>query len=206
MASVVQKIKLVFLGPVECGKTSIINRKLFGEFSEEYKTTIGIDFLCCTTHLDNLSVRVQWWDTSGQERFRSLLPSYIRDSNGIIIVFDSSQRKSFEIAKSFIDDFSYTECKNFFVFANKIDLNNIQVEAEEVEENFKGKVYYVSAKTGEGIESAFLDIIKTCIRSEEENKTENQETISKSKEESNPPTAIDPAIIEDLSISDNQDA
>jgi Ras-related protein Rab-6A len=86
------KYKLVFLGDVYVGKTSVINRFMYETFDVNYQATIGIDFLSKTMYLDDRTVRLQLWDTAGQERFRSLIPSYIRDSSVAVVVFDVTNK------------------------------------------------------------------------------------------------------------------
>ena len=80
------KYKIVFVGEQSGGKTSIINRFIYNSFNGVEKPTIGIDFLSKTLHQDNMIIRLQLWDTSGQEKFRSLIPGYIRDSKVVFIV------------------------------------------------------------------------------------------------------------------------
>ena len=83
-----EKYKLVFLGDLSVGKTSIINQFMYSTFDKNHQPTIGVDFLSKTIHLEERTVRFQLWDTAGQERFRALIPSYIRDSSVAIVVYD----------------------------------------------------------------------------------------------------------------------
>ena len=86
------KYKCVFLGDQGTGKTSIIKAFMYGSFDHNYQATIGIDFLSKTMYLDDRTVRLQIWDSAGQERFRSLIPSYIRDSSVAVVVYDITSR------------------------------------------------------------------------------------------------------------------
>ena len=86
------KYKCVFLGDVGSGKTSIIKSFMYGSFDQNYQATIGIDFLSKTMYLEDRTVRLQIWDSAGQERFRSLIPSYIRDSSVAVVVYDITSR------------------------------------------------------------------------------------------------------------------
>jgi Ras-related protein Rab-6A len=99
-----RKYKLVFIGDQSVGKTSIISRFQFDTFDDHYQTTIGIDFVSKTVPVDDGTVRLQLWDTAGQERFRSLIPSYIRDSHVAVVVFDITNRESFESTSKWIAD------------------------------------------------------------------------------------------------------
>ena len=86
------KYKCVFLGDQGSGKTSIIKSFMYGSFDHNYQATTGIDFLSKTMDLDDRTVRLQIWDSAGQERFRSLIPSYIRDSSVAVVVYDITSR------------------------------------------------------------------------------------------------------------------
>lgn len=102
--------------PQPVGKTSLITRFMYDTFDNTYQATIGIDFLSKTMYLDDRTVRLQLWDTgtllsllfishhcslflslslcytAGQERFRSLIPSYIRDSTVAVVVYDITSK------------------------------------------------------------------------------------------------------------------
>ena len=94
----------VFLGDQATGKTGIITRFMYDKFDTNYQATIGIDFLSKTIYLDDRTVRLQLWDTAGQERFRSLIPSYIRDSSVAVVVYDITNRQSFNNVKKWVDE------------------------------------------------------------------------------------------------------
>ena len=66
------------------------------KFSQEYEPSIGVDFFSKTIRYKNRLIKLQIWDSAGQERFRSLIPNYIRGSSLIFLVFDISRRESFE--------------------------------------------------------------------------------------------------------------
>ena len=97
---------MVFLGDSGAGKTSLIKTFIYGPsgFDASYSATIGIDFLAKTIFLAERAVRLQIWDSAGQERFRSLIPSYIRDSSVAIVVYDITSRPSFANASRWIED------------------------------------------------------------------------------------------------------
>jgi Ras-related protein Rab-6A len=105
-AAPLAKFKVVFLGDSGTGKTSLIKTFIYGpgQFDSNYSATIGIDFLAKTIFLADRTVRLQIWDSAGQERFRSLIPSYIRDSSVAIVVYDVTSRPSFVNATRWIED------------------------------------------------------------------------------------------------------
>jgi Ras-related protein Rab-6A len=98
-------VKVVILGDADVGKTCLMHRFVYGAFSETSHSTIGIDFLRHTLQLeDGRAVRMNLWDTAWQERFRSMVPSYIRDAHVALIVYDITSRVSFENAARWVQD------------------------------------------------------------------------------------------------------
>jgi len=158
--------KLVFVGDVETGKTSVINRYVHGEFDANYQTTIGIDFLSKVIRQESRTVRLQLWDTAGQERFRSLIPSYIRDASGVMVVYDVTKRASFTNTSQWITHVreQQGEAGTLVLVGNKIDLaSDRQVSTEEgqkLAEEQKLLFFEVSAKTGENIEQLFQNLVE----------------------------------------------
>ena len=131
-----RKYKLVFIGDQSVGKTSIISRFQYDTFDDHYQTTIGIDFVSKTVPVDDGTVRLQLWDTAGQERFRSLIPSYIRDSHVAVVVFDITNRESFEATSKWISDVRAQRGDDvvLVLVGNKTDLSaSRQVSTAELE-------------------------------------------------------------------------
>ena len=158
------KYKLVFLGDIYVGKTSIINQFMHENFDTNYQATIGIDFLSKTLTIGDKSLRLQLWDTAGQERFRSLIPNYIRDSSVAVIVYDITNKQTFTSLDKWIEDVR-NERGNSVVVAvvgNKIDKTEERCTTrEEAEAKAKqyGAIYYeTSAKTGENVAELFKGI------------------------------------------------
>ncbi len=158
------KYKLVFLGDIYVGKTSIINQFMFENFDINYQATIGIDFLSKTLSVDDKSMRLQLWDTAGQERFRSLIPNYIRDSSAAIIVFDVTNRQTFTSLEKWVEDVRNERGTSVVVaiVGNKTDKNEERcIPLEEAEEKAKllGTIYHeTSAKTGHNVKELFVKI------------------------------------------------
>merc|ERR1711874_641300 len=88
--------KLVLIGDSGAGKSSLLLRFADDTFTENYITTIGVDFRFKTIPVDNKSVKLQIWDTAGQERFRTITSAYYRGADGIVLVFDVTDRESFD--------------------------------------------------------------------------------------------------------------
>lgn len=159
------KYKLVFVGDVEVGKTSVIGRYVYGVFNDTYNNTIGIDFLSKSLRLEGRAIRLQLWDTAGQERFRSLIPSYIRDSSAVMIVYDITNRASFTNTSTWIQHVRDQQGSNgtLVLVGNKVDLaERRQVTTREGEEMAKeaGTLFFeVSAKLGTNIEELFQKLV-----------------------------------------------
>jgi Ras-related protein Rab-6A len=158
------KYKLVFLGDVFVGKTSIVNRFMYDTFDANYQATIGIDFLSKTMYMEDRTVRLQLWDTAGQERFRSLIPSYIRDSSVAVVVYDVTNSQSFTNTSKWIEDVRNERGQEVILVlvANKIDkVEERSVTTEQGQEKAKeidGIYMEVSAKTGQNIKELFKKI------------------------------------------------
>jgi len=127
------KFKVVFLGDQGTGKTSIIKSFMYGSWEAAYSATIGIDFLSKTLYLDDRTIRLQIWDSAGQERFRSLIPSYIRDSSVAVVVYDITSRSSFTNASRWIEDVRAERGGDVVIMlvGNKTDLADKRAVAAE---------------------------------------------------------------------------
>ena len=116
-------IKLALIGDASTGKTSIskcyINGPLQNE--EEYKVTVALDFFTKILECENNLIKLQIWDTAGQERYQSLTSGYLKGVHGCIIVFDVTNRKSFEKISHWIQLYkNFNENKNNIIIVNKL--------------------------------------------------------------------------------------
>jgi small GTP-binding protein len=82
--------KIVFVGDISVGKTSIIYRLLENKFKENYEPSIGVDFCSKSIRYKGKNIKLQIWDSAGQERYKSLIPNYVRGSSIIFIIYDIS--------------------------------------------------------------------------------------------------------------------
>ena len=103
----VPKFKVVLLGDESSGKTSVIRRAIEDKFSKEYEATLGVDLFTKTISIpDRKDIRLQVWDTSGQERFKTSIPSYIRGCHVAIIAFSVNSRAQFDSIEKWVKEVS----------------------------------------------------------------------------------------------------
>lgn len=137
---------------------------MYDTFDNTYQATIGIDFLSKTMYLEDRTVRLQLWDTAGQERFRSLIPSYIRDSSVAVIVYDITNRTSFQNTSKWVDDVRNERGQDVIIVlvGNKTDLNDKrQVTPEDLDKRAKElgvMSIETSAKAGHNVKTLFKKI------------------------------------------------
>ena len=179
------KIKLVFLGDSNVGKTSIIHRFCENKFLENGITsTISVAFRNKFLKIDSFTqVNMNIWDTAGQEKYKSMTRDYLRNSHGVFLVFDLSQKKSFDSLKFWLEELNNSDINEKYVkmlIGNKSDFKQKEVDKETAkkfaEEN--GMNYLeVSAKDGINIESMFEMMATACTKLlENENKGENDKS------------------------------
>ena len=164
--------KLVLVGNVCVGKSSIIKRYINNTYSEEYISTIGTDLSKKAISIGgNKNINLFIWDTCGQEKFRSVTKQYFIDAQSILLVFDLTDIKSFNDLNSWIkeaENYINDDCI-FFLFGNKSDENDKrQVSSIEIKKLMKKhqkikKYFEVSALNGDEIEISFDKICNFLV-------------------------------------------
>jgi small GTP-binding protein len=153
--------KIILIGNSGVGKSSILQRYMKQTFSPNYKITIGVDFLMKSLKINDQIVKLQVWDTAGQEKYRSMISSYYRGAHVALIVFDLTSHTSFEALPLWIENFykNGPEQKNTILIGNKKDLvEERQVTQEEAElfSQTNNMIYFeTSAKEGNNIDYVF---------------------------------------------------
>ncbi len=161
-------IKVMILGGSGVGKSSILDKYVNKTFSGSYKVTLGSDFLTLDTEVAGHKVRLQLWDTAGQEKYRSLSVSYYRGSDACVFVFDVTDKDSFEDLDSwvqlFFDQLAEGKRDGFpvILIGNKADKGREAVSKDTIKQwcdrNNHMKYFETSAKTGQGLDEAFSHI------------------------------------------------
>ena len=163
MKTVQQKVCL--LGHFAVGKTSLTRRYVEDRFDEEYLGTIGIHLSNKVVALDDMRVELFIWDLAGGEKFNLVGPHYLLGAVGALIVCDVTNRVTFEKMVSYADQLKSVNQNARFVFVgNKVDLVDQKVvsidEIQAVSQAYGGHVMLTSAKTGENVNEAFLELVK----------------------------------------------
>ncbi|CAL2040879.1 unnamed protein product [Caenorhabditis brenneri] len=157
--------KIVLVGDMGVGKTCVVQRFRSGNFVDRQGTTIGVDFTMKTLNIDGKRVKLQIWDTGGQERFRTITQSYYRSANGIVLCYDMTCKQSFGSLQRWIDDVSKFAAPNVvkLLIGTKCDLEDQRaVEADEAEmlqrANGMFTMLETSAKNDINVDNAFLEL------------------------------------------------
>ncbi|KAL7079863.1 hypothetical protein ACQ4LE_000088 [Meloidogyne hapla] len=168
MDSYAKSFKIVLLGEGAVGKTSLMLRYTENKFINEHISTIQAAFASKQLIVDNERVELAIWDTAGQERFHALGPIYYRDSHGALLVYDITDRHSFERVKKWVEELLQMlgDTVTLFVVGNKVDLESSRVisveEAASYASSINTQFLECSAKTNEGVDEVF-DAIATAI-------------------------------------------
>ena len=178
-------LKILLIGDSFVGKTSLLLKYCDGEFYETHMATIGVEFKDKIIKLNEKDIKLQIWDTSGQERFHSITQNFYRNADGILFVFDVTNKTSFEHIKNWLLD-SQVENSDIkrILIGNKIDLIDKRVIDKEMIEKYGNqkniKWFETSAKAGTNVNIIFEEIVKLIL----ENKTEEElnEFITKNQE------------------------
>jgi Ras-related protein Rab-1A len=159
-------VKVIVLGSSEVGKTCILNRYFNNEFKENSLSTIGIDFQSKFFKFEDRKVKVNYTDTAGQEKFRAISVNYLKGTNGVILVFDITNKESFDLLETWMNELKENNKVDIskVLIGNKSDLaEDREVQREEAEkfaESINCKYFEGSAKSGENIKEALDEIAK----------------------------------------------
>ena len=154
--------KYIIIGDSAVGKSNILLRYIHDKFNEEFQSTIGVEFGAKNIKIEDKIYRIQIWDTAGQETFRSITRAYYKNSVCACVVYDITNRNSFQNIKSWIEDCKKQSPKSVFLvlIGNKIDLENkreVTYEEGSIYAQKNGMLFFeTSAKTGKNIEEIFI--------------------------------------------------
>jgi len=173
-------VKLVLLGEMNSGKTSLVYRLVKNSFHERMEPTIGAAFVVKNLLVDGVQIKLEIWDTAGQDRYRSLAPMYYRGAAAAILVYDITRRSSFEAMRKWVQELQKQASPNIIlaIAGNKADLPNqreiLQADLDkylaelrkEVKRDGGGDAFFgieCSAKAGTNVNELFTEICRKLI-------------------------------------------
>ena len=179
--------KVVLVGDAGVGKTQIMEQYGKKNFNTEYENTIGVDFIEKNLSAQEKGIKLKIWYTAGQEKYKSLIPTYLREAHAIVFVYDITKQESFdniqnwlnfvqqgsnkknniENGNDIINEENEKKTPLYFLVGNKTDLEEKRAVSYEEGKNFaeekEMQFFEVSAKEGKKIDDLFEDIIIKCL-------------------------------------------
>ena len=158
-------IKIMILGNYSVGKTSFLIRFTKNKFDETYLATIGIDYIYRIINIENKQYKLMFYDTAGEEKYKSIPKNHIKNVQGIILMYDITNKLSFDSIIDWISDVKEIKGENFpmILVGNKIDLNESREVTEEMGYELADKnqieFFETSNKDGTNIQEAGLEIV-----------------------------------------------
>ena len=159
-------VKVILIGDSGVGKTNIMSKFLKNQFLEESKATIGVEFGSKLFNHEGHKIKAQIWDTAGQEKYKAITGAYYKGSKGALVVYDITQKKTFENIEKWVNDLKATGDPKITIIliGNKNDLDDKrQVSKDQGEEkarSFGCAFLETSAYSGDNIDKAFNLMVK----------------------------------------------
>ena len=160
--------KVLLLGDSTVGKTCFLKKYTDKTFQDVHMSTIGLDYRVKTMTLKSGKVvKLQIWDTAGQDRFRAITKNYYKGANGIILIYDVTSIQTYENVKNWITQIREEASPNVIIYiaGNKIDLEEERKikteEGQKLAEELGLPFFETSAKTGVNINESFEDLVET---------------------------------------------
>lgn len=164
------KMQIIIIGDSGVGKTSFMDRFTEGAHRLAYSATVGIDFKVRRLNIDNKTVKMQIWDTAGQEKFNSITTAYYRQARAAIVMYDVTRPATFQNLRKWftlIETHARTDVTKILV-GNKTDQKDERVVTKEqgrrAAEEFGAEFFESSAKSDSNVYSAFEFIATDVIQ------------------------------------------
>jgi small GTP-binding protein len=191
--------RVLLLGDSSVGKTCILLRYDDETFTENHISTIGVDYITKIIETENVylkdnkeldnknknkNIKLQIWDTAGQDKFRCITKNYFRGSNGIMLIFDITNPLSLKNIKNWVNQIreSLSDEVCITLIGNKSDLDNKRIinfeDAEKIAKDFNMDYYETSAKMNINIKEAFKNLMEKMLN-------KYNEKLEKEKEDKN---------------------
>jgi len=155
--------KYIVIGPSGVGKSCLLLQFTDKRFHTDHDLTIGVEFGARMIVIENKSVKLQIWDTAGQESFKSITRSYYRGAHGALLVYDITRRETFDHLKEWLSEVREHSNKEIVIMliGNKSDLESKRaISTEEGKQFAKDNGLFfmeTSAKTSTNVDEAFLE-------------------------------------------------
>ena len=162
--------KILTLGESGVGKTSILLRFAGHKFRETYLATIGLDFHPKVIKVSDKDIQLKVWDSAGQERFHNITRTMFKDADGIALIYDVTDKESFSKIKYWIEQMKSNISEKdigLVLLGNKCDIKErvvSQQQGKEMAQKLNISYFETSAKTGKGINEAFLHLAKEIMK------------------------------------------
>ena len=163
--------KIIVIGDSSVGKSCLTTQAVRNNFEEFYTATIGFEFLTFNIRINNNVLKLQIWDTCGQEVYKSLITNFYRNSSLALILYAINNMDSFKHAETWLNELKAQANPNvkIFLVGNKSDLEDERVVSKEDGERFReeknlDKFIETSAKTGENARGALLEAAKLLYK------------------------------------------
>ena len=164
-----RKLQILTLGDGKVGKTSLLKRYNEDAFTSHHLTTIGIDFITKDIKLNNENVTVKIWDTAGQERFRTITHTFYKQAEGVLLVFDVTERTSYENLHNWVNSIHEHADEKIikYLVGNKTDLTEdrkvTKDEGQKMANQYKMKYFETSAKSNTNVTEAIEGLAKDVL-------------------------------------------
>mmetsp|Transcript_56402 Transcript_56402/g.78156 ORF Transcript_56402/g.78156 Transcript_56402/m.78156 type:complete len:203 (+) Transcript_56402:93-701(+) len=165
--------KYIIVGDTAVGKSCLLLQFTDKRFQPVHDLTIGVEFGSRTITIDENQIKLQIWDTAGQEKFRSITRSYYRGAAGALLVYDITRRETFDHLQSWLEDCRRYSNQNIVIMliGNKSDLENKRSVSKEEGQEFATKngltFLETSAKTAANVEAAFIESARKIYQTTE---------------------------------------
>ncbi|EAX90898.1 small GTP-binding protein, putative [Trichomonas vaginalis G3] len=155
-------LKCIVIGSSGVGKTALLKRLTENKFYEQLQSTIGVEYETTTIEVDGDKIKLNIWDTAGQEKFRSISRAYFREAMCVLLVFSLTDKQSFEDMSQWLSDVRQLcdHKASILIVANKSDLTETRVisaaEISKFAESRNLEYLETSAYTGTNVREAFV--------------------------------------------------